>query len=176
MARSWRPEFPILNARAIAIAVVQVASVAIVLGAVALVSWIVDQPILVPSLAACAFLQLLLPESAAARPWAVVAGQLTGLAAGILAVVALGAVHSPVFSAGHPLDARRAIAAVLAAGLTLAGQRALRADNAAGAALAVTVALGDASADLSSAIRSVIGILIVAALGELARRLVLALH
>lgn len=156
--------------------VLQIIFVTAILGVVALVSWGLDQPILVPSLAACTFLQLLLPDIPAARPWAVVIGQFVGLVGGILAVFVFGVEHAPTFAASHPLDINRASAAVLAAVLTLAGQRLLRAGNAAGAALAVTVALGDSSANLSGMVRGAIGILIVAAFGEIARRSVLRLQ
>lgn len=162
-----------LRLHAAILTIFQLVSVIIILGTVALVSWLLKEPVLVPSLAACAFLQILLPDIPAAKPWAVVVGQIVGLASGTVSIYFLGAEHAPTFAASHPLAITRAVAAVLAAALTLVGQRMLHAGNAAGAALAVTVALGDSSADLSGVVRGVIGILLVATIGEIARRLVL---
>lgn len=145
-----------------------------ILAVVGGVSLVLDQAILVPSLAAATFLQVLTPRARAARPWPIVMGQSMGLACGLIAVQALGVGLLPQFGIHHQLVATRVVAVCLAAGLTAIGQRVIRAENAAGAALAAIVALGDETATLDGALRGLAGIAIVALLGEIARKLLLA--
>lgn len=153
---------------------VQVAGIAAILLVVGLVSIWAGQPVLVPSLASAAFLQLLTPEQQAARPWNIAAGQLIGLGAAIAMVHLLGAAGTPHFMDRDPLVFSRVAAAALAAGITAAVQLATRATSAAGGTVALLVALGAETPDWAGAGRTAAGVVLVTLFGEALRRAVLA--
>lgn len=148
---------------------------ALVLGAIGAASVLASQPLLVPSLGASVLLQVHLPEQASARPWNTAIGQLCGVAAGYGAVLLLGAAAGPSFTSGHPLLVARVAASALAVAVALVMQTALGAVCPAGGATALIASLGLETADRAGLGRFVAAILLVTALGEGARRLVLRL-
>jgi hypothetical protein len=144
-----------------------------VLGAIGAFSLRVQDPMLVPSLGSAIFLQTMTPEQPSARAWNTGMGQLIGAAAGFAAVFLAAAEWTPHFMGKNPLTIARVAAACMAVLLTYVVQRILRATSAAGGATALVVALGAETATEDGAIRLVAGILLVTALGEAARWLIL---
>ena len=137
---------------------------------VGLIGLAAHQPLLFPSLGPTAFLQTETPDQPSARPYAVVVGHLVGLFAGFLAVWLVGATAAPSVLATHELSAPRVWASALAIGLTLLGGIVLRASHPPAAATTLLAALGGFPPTLRSPLTVMVGVLIVAALGELLRR------
>jgi hypothetical protein len=100
-------------------------------------------------------------------------GQLLGTAGDFVRVCLASAQAAAHFMANHHLIIARLLAAVMAVALTAAGQRLLRATNSAGGATALVVALGAETATIAGAVRLVAGIVLVTAMGEAARRIIL---
>ena len=105
-----------------------------------------------------------------ARAWNTVVGHAGGLLAGFAAVAILGAWSAPTVLGDHRLEPVRVAAAVIAIGLTVGAGFLLRAPHPPAAATTLLVALGSI-ATLESALVVMGGVLIVAAVGELLRRL-----
>ncbi|WP_428488318.1 HPP family protein [Rhodopila sp.] len=147
--------------------------IAVVLGIIGVISIWVQAPLLIPSLGSAIFLQTLTPEEPSARPWNTGVGQLVGAAAGFIGVFVAAAASTPHFMADDRLTFARVAAAVIAVLLSAAGQRVLKATSAAGGATALVVALGAETATEAGAIRLFFGILLVTAIGEAARQLIL---
>lgn len=156
--------------------VVQVIAAAVVLGAIGLISVAVQQPVLVPSLASAAFLQILLPDQSTAKPWSIGVGQLIGAACGFACVHLVGAVGTPSFMGDQPLMLVRVLAVALAVGATMAIQLAFKATSAAGGTLALFLALGTETPDLAGIARTLAGVALATGIGEVARRIVLAIE
>ncbi len=129
---------------------------------------------LVPSVGAAALVQVLTPDQPSAKPWNVLLGQLLGGVAGFIAVYVAGAITAAPFTSGQPLSWSRVGAAATAMLLTAAGQRALKAANPAGGAITLLVALGAVPPTVSGAALLLIGVLLVTALGEAARYVLLS--
>lgn len=147
--------------------------ITLILGGIGAFSLWVQQPLLIPSLGSAIFLQTLTPEEPSARAWNTGMGQLIGAAAGFGAVFLATAEWTPHFMGNNPLTIARVAAAAMAVFVTCVLQRILRATSAAGGATALVVALGAETATEDGAIRLVAGILLVTALGEAARWLIL---
>ncbi|MBL1178937.1 HPP family protein [Pantanalinema sp. GBBB05] len=138
---------------------------------VGLLGLLAHQPWLFPSLGPTAFLQAEQPEQPTARFYNTVMGHLHGLIAGILAVLVLGAsVASPVLSTGE-LTPVRVWAAVIAVALNMLLGLILKASHPPAAATTLLVALGGFKPTWRDASTIMIGVLIVAIVGELLRRL-----
>lgn len=153
---------------------VQVVSAVVVVGVIGLVSIWTGQAVLVASLGSAAFIQLFTPDtpSAKIRPMAV--GQFAGVGGGFAGVYIAAAASAPPFLHDHPLTWIRLAASVIAIAVTAMLQIGLKAVSAAGATLALLLSLGSEPPTWTGAARLVIGVALVVALGELARRAVLA--
>ncbi len=132
-----------------------------------------QQPLLVPSLASAVLIQTLTPEEKSGRIWPTGIGQLAGLGGGLIGVVLAHASSAPIFMGGHPLVAARLLAAFVAVLVTGCLQCALMAVSPAGGATSLIVALGMETPDWPGIVRLTIGIVLVTALGEAIRRVLL---
>jgi CBS-domain-containing membrane protein len=128
------------------------------------------QPCLFPSLGPTAFLQAEQPEQPTARFYNTVMGHLHGLVAGILAVLILGASTAPAVLSTGELTPVRVWAAVLAVALNMLLGFVLKASHPPAAATTLLVALGGFKPTWQDAATIMIGVLIVAIVGEMLRR------
>ena len=161
--------------RALATYILPPLAVTVVLGVIGAFSVWAQQPWLIPSLGSAIFLQVLTPEEPSARTWNVAVGQLVGAACGFAGVFLSSAELTPSFIGLNHLTVDRVLATGLAVFLTLVFQYLLRAPNAAGGATALVVALGAETPTFAGAGRLALGILLVTAMGETARRFILRL-
>lgn len=145
----------------------------LVLGLVALIAVGLQEPLLAPSLASGLFSQVTTPEAPSAKVWNISIGQFCGVAGGFIGVWLTHAGASPHFFLQHRLVMARVAAIAIAAFVTLALQHALRATTPAGGATAVVVALGAETADWRGFGHLAGGIVLITALGEIARLIVL---
>jgi hypothetical protein len=127
------------------------------------------RPWLGPSLGPTIILVAMSPAHPTARGWNIVAGHLVGLAAGVAAVLLLGARSAPNPMASGDLTAVRVAAATVASVLTAMGMILLRASHPPAAATTLLVALGAISTP-PQILATIVGVLIVAVAGELVRR------
>ncbi|MBX6314041.1 MAG: HPP family protein [Isosphaeraceae bacterium] len=134
--------------------------------AVGLIGLAAGQPWLFPSLGPSAFLQAEKPGEKSARLYNTVVGHLVGLAAGVAAVLLLGASDAPGVLASKELVPVRVWSATLSAVLTMLGLGLLKASHPPAAATMLLVALGGFSPTWRSAGTIVAGVLILAILGE----------
>lgn len=138
--------------------------------AVGMVGLLAHEPWIFPSLGPTAFLQAETPESKSARFYNTVVGHLLGLGAGLAAVFLLGADQAPAVLSSHDLTGTRLWAAVLAVALTLFLGYLLRASHPPAAATTLLVALGSLKPDWETVQTVIVGVLILAFLGDLLRR------
>lgn len=131
----------------------------------------VDRPWLFASLASTAFLQVETPEHPSARFYNAVVGNLIGLAAAFLAVTLFGATSAPSVLKTSELTAIRVWAGVLAVVLTMVGTLLLRAQHGPAASTTLLTALGGFKPTLDDTLTVIGGVLIVASVGEVLRRL-----
>lgn len=124
---------------------------------------------LFPSLAPTAFLQAENPELPASRFYNAVVGHLIGLGSGFCAVAVLNAWQAPSVLASHQLTPVRVWAAVIAVALTVLILLLLRASHPPAGATTLLVALG-ALQTKADALNVIVGVLIIAAFGEMLRR------
>ena len=141
-------------------------AVASLLGAVGLIGLAVGQPLLIPSLGPTAFLQAEEPRAPSARFYNTVVGHLVGLAAGMAAVLLLGASDAPSVLADKEMVQVRVGAAVLSGALTMLGLSLLRASHPPAAATMLLVSLGGIGTSWRGVGVFAVGVLIVAILGE----------
>lgn len=128
------------------------------------------QPWLLPSLGPTAFLQAMMPAQPSSRLYNVVVGHVGGLAAGFLAVWLFNAWAEPVVLTDHVLTAPRLAASTLAMALSILLGILLRASHPPAAATVLLITLGSMK-DQQQVIAFLIGLAIVAVVGELVRRL-----
>lgn len=147
---------------------------ALVLCAVGALGLFAHDAWLVPSLGSAIFVQVLTPKEASASLWSTLVGQLTAVPAGFLGIWATMARAAPPVTSGHPPEPARLLAVAIAIIITVLLQRTLRATCPAGGAVALLVALGTVPPNLHGAMLLVIGIVLVTALGEPARTLILS--
>ena len=146
----------------------------LVIGLIAVASMPPQQSLLAPSLAAAAFTQVFTAEQPGAKPYGIVVGQAIGVFSGFCGVLLAGAGHAPKFIGDHDLTWHRVVAIAVAVAITATLQEQFKARSPAGGTTAVVVAVGAETANLAGAIRLGVGILLVALLGEAARRVMLA--
>jgi hypothetical protein len=136
---------------------------------VGLIGLATGRPWLGPSLGPTIILVAMQPAHPTARAWNIVAGHLGGLAAGIAAVMVLGAQSAPNPLETGDITAVRVAAATLAILLTAAVGILMRASHPPAAATTLLVALG-AISQPPQILATIVGVLIVAVSGELVRR------
>lgn len=141
------------------------------LAAVGLIGLAAGQPWLFPSLGPTAYLVAEEPGKPSSRFYNTVVGHLVGFAAGVAAVLLLGASAAPSVLADKELAAVRVGAAALSGVLTMLGLSLLRASHPPAAATMLLVALGGFEPTWRDFGIVAAGVLIVAALGEGARLL-----
>ena len=146
-------------------------SAALLMGIVGLIGLLAHQPWLIPSLGPTAFLQTEQPEQPTARFYNTVMGHLHGLIAGVAAVLILGANAAPPVLSTHDLTPVRVWASVLAVGLNMLLGFVLKAFHPPAAATTLLVSLGGFKPTWQDAVTIMIGVLIVAIVGEALRRI-----
>lgn len=133
--------------------------------AMAAIGWATGQPLIFASLGPTAYEMVEQPHMKSARAYNVIVGHFCGLGAGFLALWILHAWSSPdVLSAGA-ISTQRLWAVTLAAALTTCLCLLLKAGQPAALATTLLISLG-AMQTRKSAIAIVIGVLIIAAIGE----------
>jgi hypothetical protein len=132
---------------------------------------VVHQPWIFPSLGPTAFLQAEQPNVPFSKFYNTVIGHFIGLCTGLLAVFVFHAAIAPSVLATGELTRVRVAAAVLSVALNMLLGILLKASHPPAAATTLLVSLGGFEPNLHSAITIMIGVVIVAALGELLRRL-----
>jgi hypothetical protein len=137
---------------------------------VGLASLLIGRPFLFPSLGPTAYLQAENPAHPSVRFFNVVVGHIIGLLAGFLGVFIFQAMNDPVTLVDKQLTPGRLGAAVVAVALTILVAALLKASHPPAAATTLLVALGSLKTT-NDAINLVVGVLLIALLGELARRL-----
>jgi len=130
----------------------------------------VGLPWLFPSLGPTVFLQVHTPQLASARPWNVVAGHFAGIAGAAAGVLLTGAGSAPSVLSDDILTWPRVWASVIAMALTIAIQVPLKASHPPAAATALLIALGGFRLAPRDMMILLLGVLLIAALGEAARR------
>lgn len=141
-------------------------AVGTMLGAVGLIGLAAGRPWLLPSLGPTAFLQAEKPAQPSSRFYNTVVGHLVGLAAGVAAVLLLGADAAPGVLAAKELVPVRVGAAVVAAVLTMLGLALLKAPHPPAAATMLLVALGGIAPTWRDAANLAAGVVATAVLGE----------
>lgn len=136
-----------------------------------LVGLATGQILLFPSLGPTAVIQAHDPEQPSARFYNVLASHLGGLASAYLAVTLLGIAHAPSVFEARQLSVARVVAAALAIILAIGVEKLLRAYHPPAASTTLLAALGSFKPTLQDALSVVIGVLIVAGVGEGFRRL-----
>jgi hypothetical protein len=124
---------------------------------------------LFPSIGPTALLQAHSPHRESARFYNVVVGHLIGLGAGYLALALLHALHAPTPFATHAIPPVRVWASALAVALGLFGQMATRSPHPPAAATMLLVALGAFGPTLHDVASVLVGVLLVASVGEALR-------
>lgn len=124
------------------------------------------QPWLFPSLGPTVFLLVENPQLPSARFYNIVVGHAIGFGAGCLAITILGAENAPSVLADHRLTLIRVWAALVAVVLNMLGVILARASHPPSAATTLLVALGGFKPTWQNALTVIIGVSIVAVLGE----------
>lgn len=124
---------------------------------------------LFPSLGPTAFLQAQAPDLPMSRLYNTIAGHFIGIIAGYISIFILGLNGSDATFVIHYLTAGRMWASVIAVTLTLAGQIPVRATHAPAAATTLLISLGGFTKKWTDIVDLVVGIIIVAVIGELFR-------
>ena len=136
---------------------------------IAAIGWATGEPLIFASLGPTAYELIEQPHMRSARTYNIVVGHLIGLGAGFFSVWILGAWSAPnVLSAGV-VSANRLWATTLAATLTTLLTFLLKAGQPAALATALLVSLG-AMQTGKGALAIVLGVVIIAAIGEPLRR------
>jgi CBS-domain-containing membrane protein len=141
-----------------------------VMAVIGSLAWAVSVPWLFPSLGPTIAIQSQAPDSAVAKPWNVIVGNVIGAAVGLACVHLTGAIGESPVNVAHLLSASRLVAAILAMALSMALQHAARADHPPAQATTLLIVVGALDADLQGAGVLLAGILLVAVLGEAVRR------
>lgn len=129
----------------------------------------VGQPLLFPSLGPTAVLYADFPAHSSARPYNTLVGHLVGLGSGYLAVFLASAQAAPAVLATHELAPSRVVAGTLAVTLTWVILWAIHAPHPPAAATTLLAALGGFRPIAEDALAVIIGVLVVAVLGQALR-------
>lgn len=136
-----------------------------------LVGLAAGRPALFPSLGPTALMQAHDPDNPSSRPWNVVVSHGVGLGSAFLAVTLFGiAMEKSVFEVGH-LSWARVGASVLAVALAAVLEMVLRASHPPAASTTLLASLGSFHPTLRDTLTVALGVLTVAAAGEVFRRL-----
>jgi hypothetical protein len=134
-----------------------------------LIGFASGRPLLLPSLGPSAFEHSEQPKDNASRFYNTFMGHMIALGAGFLAVALVNAWEAPPVLSVHTLTLARVGAAILAVAFTLAATTLARAFHPPAAATTLLVALG-AFRTGGDALIVFLGVLVLAALGEIARQ------
>jgi hypothetical protein len=137
--------------------------------AVAAIGWATNQPLVFASLGPTAYELMEQPQLPSARAYNIVVGHLCGLSAGFLAVFLLNAWAAPNVMATGVVSSGRVWAAAISAAITTLACLVLDAGQPAALATTLLVALG-AMQTRRDAAAIVVGVLLIAAIGEPVRR------
>ncbi len=140
---------------------------------VGVTAWASGHPWLFASLGPTAYEMAEKPELPSARPYNVVVGQFVGLGAGFAALAMFSAWNAPAVNGTSFLSPERLWAAVIAAFLTTIVNLLLRSGQPAALATTLLVSLG-AMQTAGAALWIVVGVVILAVVGEPVRRIRLA--
>ena len=138
--------------------------------AIGAISWAIHAPLLFTSLGPTAYELVEKPESKSSRTYNIIVGHYVGLGAGFLALWILDAWKAPGVTQAGFADSARLWAAVLAVGITTLVTLALKAGQPASLATTLLVSLG-AMQTAKDGVSILIGVLIIAVIGEPLRRL-----
>jgi hypothetical protein len=138
----------------------------LVVGALGVVAGL---PLLGPSLGPSAALYATMPSHPASRAWNTIVGHAGGVAAGFAGIALAGAADAPVVLQTGELTTARMVAGVIAVLLTVLAGMLLRASHPPAAATTLLVALGSV-ATLEKAATLMAGVIVLAVIGELVRR------
>jgi hypothetical protein len=133
------------------------------------IGWAAHLPLLFTSLGPTAYELLEKPNSPSAKPYNVIVGHFTALAAGFLALWIFGAWSAPKVAMSGFVPGVRIWAAVLAVVITTAVTLALKASQPAALATTLLVSLGSMQR-AQDAVAIILGVIILAAAGEPIRR------
>ncbi len=136
---------------------------------VGLIGFASGRPLLLPSLGPSAFEHSEQPKENVSRFYNTLMGHMIALGAGFLAVAIVNAWDAPPVLSAHTVTLARVGAATLAVAITLAVITLVRASHPPAAATTLLVALG-AFRTAGDALTVFLGVLILAVLGEIARR------
>lgn len=137
---------------------------------VGVISLVLDQLFLFPSLGPTSYLLARAPEQSVSRFYNVIVGHLVGLASGFLAVGLLGLWQTQTISSAGHVDPVRVLAAVLALVFTVTVATLLHASHPPAGATTLLVALGALNTG-QDALHLMVGVLVIATLGEPLRRI-----
>jgi hypothetical protein len=143
------------------------ATVALVAALIGLAS---GQLLLFPSLGPIAVMQAHLPRHRSSRLYNIIVSHLVGLAVAFGFVILFGLTTTPSVFATQRLSGSRVIVAVLSLLVATAAELALRASHPPAAATTLLAALGSFRPTLRDTTWVVVGVIIVAVVGDLARR------
>lgn len=129
------------------------------------------QPWIFPSLGPTAFLQAEQPNAPFSKLYNTIVGHLIGLSTGLLAVFVFHAADAPSVLATGTMTELRVGAAVLSVTLNMWLGILLKASHPPAAATTLLVSLGGFKPNFQSILTIMIGVVIVATLGEVLRRL-----
>jgi hypothetical protein len=163
----WRSEGTQRRRKHAAYAALMSAAVMAIIG---MLGFAFGAPILFPSLGPTIFLQTVTPNEASARIWNTLVGHAIGIAAAFAALFLFGAEHAPAAMSFGSITLGRIGATALAVGITIAAQFALAAEHPPAAATTMLITLGSFAADWQTVLLLAAGIVLVAGLGEFARR------
>lgn len=141
---------------------------ALVIGGIGILT---GYPLLFPSLGPILVLQAHTPQHSSAKPWNVIMGHLVGIATAMAVVWLLGAGAAPPVLFSDDLTWLRVAAGALALAVAFAVQAMTRSMHPPAAASVLLVALGGFKVAWEDAAVLIAGVLLVALLGELPRRL-----
>lgn len=147
---------------------------AILMAVVGLLSVLVGQPWLFPSLGPTAYLQAESPALHRSKPYNIVLGHAVGVVAGFAAVFLFMAYNDPVVLTDKTITLGRALAAALALALTIGGAYLLRASHPPAGATTLLVALGSIKT-LEDVLHLAIGVILIVLVGEVLRRVRVAM-
>jgi CBS-domain-containing membrane protein len=137
---------------------------------VGVIAWLAGKPWLIPSLGPTAYLQAEMPAHPSTRFYNTVTGHLIGLAMGFVSVMVFNAWQSPSPLLDHQLDMTRVWASALALTLTVLLAFLFKASHPPAGATTLLVSLG-ALRTREDALNLIAGVLIVALLGQILRKL-----